>query len=166
MDSPASIRLAVTCERRALEALQRRASLGNPGDRAAILANPDAIELPESQIEARRVLVAERRGAVVGFAVILPRHDGDAELDGLFVEPASWGQGIGRELIEHCARVARGEGAAALHVIGNPHAEGFYLGCGFERCGTVQTRFGVGLVFRRPLSRAHGSRQNREEPRP
>jgi hypothetical protein len=38
-------------ERQALEALQWRAPLHNPGDRAALLAHPDAIELPQSQID-------------------------------------------------------------------------------------------------------------------
>jgi len=36
-------------------------------------------------------------------------------------------------------------------VIGNPHAENFYLSCGFEQTGTIQTRFGVGLQMRKAL---------------
>jgi hypothetical protein len=36
-------------------------------------------------------------------------------------------------------------------VIGNPHAEGFYVSCGFRVTGTVDTRFGVGLTMRRAL---------------
>jgi hypothetical protein len=32
-----------------------------------------------------------------------------------------------------------------LYVIGNPHAEGFYISCGFRVTGTVVTRFGIGL---------------------
>jgi GNAT superfamily N-acetyltransferase len=151
MFSSLTIRLAEARERKALEALQARASLNNPGDRAAILANPDAIEIPEGQIEAERVFVAEQNGLVVGFAVILPRSDGDAELDGLFVEPSSWGQGIGRRLVEHCAGVARIWGSTAVHVLGNPHAEGFYLRCGYSRSGSAKTRFGVGLLFRKCL---------------
>lgn len=145
------IRRADICERKNLEALQARASLNNAGDWGTILANPDAIELPEGHIEAGRVFVAEHSGSIVGFAVILPRGDGDAELDGLFVEPNSWGQGIGRRLVEHCAQIARAAGSGALHVLGNSHAEGFYLSCGFTRCGTAETRFGFGMLFRRRL---------------
>jgi hypothetical protein len=37
------IRTALIGEKQQLEALQWRASLNNPGDRAALLANPDAI---------------------------------------------------------------------------------------------------------------------------
>lgn len=54
-----SIRLALPVERRDLEQLQWRASLNNPGDRVALLANPDAIALPLEQIESGQVFVAE-----------------------------------------------------------------------------------------------------------
>jgi GNAT superfamily N-acetyltransferase len=74
-----------------------------------------------------------------------------AELDALFVEPHLWKHGIGRRLVDHVAEVARVRAASFLHVIGNPHAEGFYLACGFCVTGTVDTRFGVGLTMRRPL---------------
>jgi hypothetical protein len=84
------IRPAVVSEKKALEALQLRAALNNPAD----LANPDAIDLPIDQIEAGRVFVLEKNGAIVGFSAVLPREDGDAELDGLFVDPAFWRQGL------------------------------------------------------------------------
>ena len=144
-------RPAVISEQRALESLQRRASLENPGDRDALLANPDAIEVPLEQIVAGHVFVAETAAVISGFAAVLPRDDGDAELDALFVEPAGWKRGVGRLLVDHCADIARRREAAGLHVIGNPHAEGFYRACGFAQTGTVQTRFGVGLLMRRPL---------------
>ena len=134
-----------------MEALQRRASLNNPGDRAALLAHPDAIELPLEQIRAGGVYVAKVAGSIRGFAAIVPRGGGDCDLDGLFVEPADWHRGIGRELVEHCAAAARAAGAESLHVVGNPHAEGFYSACGFHLCGTKPMRFGMGLVLRRRL---------------
>lgn len=125
----------------------------NEHDRAPLLANPDAIALPPEQIARGRVFVAEHGGVIAGFAVVLPRADGDAELDGLFVEPAMWRSGIGRELVGHAAAVARAEGAAILHVIGNPHAAGFYGSCGFVTAGSLETRFGPGLAMRRNLFR-------------
>jgi len=146
-----SIRPARIDEQTALESLQRRASLSNPGDRDALLAHPDAIALPLEQIAAGGVFVAERDDVVAGFAVVVTRPDGDAELDALFVEPQLWKRGIGRHLVEHAAAVARQRGATSLHVIGNPHAEGFYLSCGFRVTGTVDTRFGVGLAMCRSL---------------
>ena len=134
-----------------LESLQWRASLSNPGDRDALLAHPDAIALPGEQIEQGCVFVAERDGVVAGFAAVVPRPDGGAELDALFVEPHLWKRGIGRQLVDHIAEVARARAAGFLHVVGNPHAEGFYTSCGFRVTGTVDTRFGVGLAMRRPL---------------
>jgi GNAT superfamily N-acetyltransferase len=107
--------------------------------------------LPPEQIAAGQVFVAELAGTVVGFSAVLPRADGDVELDGLFVEPSAWKGGIGRLLVERCCEYARSEGASSLHVIGNPHAKGFYLACGFEIGGTQETRFGTGLLMKRRL---------------
>ncbi|MDO8272302.1 MAG: hypothetical protein Q7U82_10350 [Gammaproteobacteria bacterium] len=53
-----TIRTAQISDQKALEALQWRASLNNPGDREALLANPDAIELPLEQIEGGNWLTA------------------------------------------------------------------------------------------------------------
>lgn len=145
------IRQARVSEREQLEALQRRASLSNPGDREALLANPDAIALPVEQIMDGGVFIADCDGVIAGFAAVVPRPDGGAELDGLFVEPHLWKRGIGRQLVDHVSEVARMRGASFLHVIGNPHAEGFYASCGFHVTGTIETRFGVGLAMRRAL---------------
>jgi N-acetylglutamate synthase-like GNAT family acetyltransferase len=145
------IRRAVASEQKSLEALQWRASLNNPGDKEALLANRDAIELPLGQIEGGGVFVAEVAEAVVGFAAILPRKDGNSELDALFVEPDLWQRGIGRALVEHCCAASKAAGARSLHVVGNPHAEGFYHSCGFVKLGTKATRFGEGLLMKRSL---------------
>jgi GNAT superfamily N-acetyltransferase len=138
-------------EQKALEDLQRRASLSNPGDRDAISAHPDAIELPLDQIAAGLVFVAEQDGVILGFGAVLPREDGDTELDGLFVDPEVWRRGGGRQLVESCCQHARMHGSNALQVVGNPHAEGFYLACGFTTTGTIETRFGPGLSMRKIL---------------
>jgi N-acetylglutamate synthase-like GNAT family acetyltransferase len=146
-----SIRRAMPSEREALEALQRRASLANVGDRDAILAHPDAIEIPLCQLELGQVYVAERGNAIVGFAAILTRDDGDTELDALFVEPTMWRQGIGHRLVERCESAARALGSKALCVIGNPHARDFYDASGFRKAGVQATRFGEGILYRRAL---------------
>ena len=149
--SKLTIRPAVASEREPLEALQWRASLNNPHDREALLANPDAIELPLQQIVDGRVFVAELAGQIKGFAAILHRADGSPELDGLFVEPEFWGKGVGRALVEHCTIAAKNAGASYLHVVGNPQAEHFYGTCGFKAYGTERTRFGVGLLMKKAL---------------
>ena len=97
------------------------------------------------------MLVARRGDIVVGFAAVLPRPDGEAELDALFVEPALWKQGVGRLLVDRCADLARCRDSHILHVIGNPHAEGFYRSCGFQTTGVIETRFGEGLAMQRAL---------------
>ena len=146
------IRLAIPSERLALEALQWRASLPNPLYRDSLLAHPDAISLPVSQIEAGGVFVAEsHESEVLGFAAILAREDGDSELDGLFVEPRAWRRGVGRALVEHCCEKARLSGARSLHLIGSPEAEAFYRSCGFVCHGTVPTRFGSAFLMTRAL---------------
>lgn len=151
MTSSVTIRTATPSERKELEALQRRASLTNEGDREALLANPDAIEIPLEQIAAGRVFVSEMSGATVGFSAIEPRLDGGTELDALFVDPNARRRGVGRLMVEYCAGVARERGSKALHVIGNPHAKDFYHACGFKQIGMTETRFGVGMLMRKEL---------------
>ena len=136
------VRVARVDERVALEALQWRASLANPADRDALIAHPDAIDLPETQIMDGLVFVAERSGAVEAFAALLDRADGEMELDGLFVEPLLWRSGLGRILVEHCAEASLRRGAHRLHVVANAAAEGFYQACNFVLAGREATRFG------------------------
>ena len=130
------LRLARPEEHAELEELQRRASLELPGYRAQLLANPDAIHLPPAQIANGQVIVAEWDGIVVGFAAVV-----GGELDGLFVEPDMWGQGIGRTLIDAATHEARQRGLT-LAVIANPSARRFYENCGFSVEGETETRFG------------------------
>lgn len=152
MTNAATLRRADVADHAALESLQSRASLNNPGDRGALLQHPDAIEVALADILAGHVFLAERDGTIVGFGTVLPRDDGQAELDALFVEPALWRQGLGRLLLEHGAALARLRGAAALHVVANTHAEAFYRSSGFEATGTFKTRFGSGLLMLRTLA--------------
>jgi GNAT superfamily N-acetyltransferase len=146
------IRVARPDERERLIGLQRRASLMWEEDRDALLAHPDAIDIPADQIAEGHVFVFEEAGAVLGFGVVLPREDGDAELDGLFVEPDAWGRGIGRRLIDEAVAMARRRGCNALNVVANKRALGFYLACGFEALGEVPTRFSSGMAMVRGLS--------------
>lgn len=142
------IRAAHPADRNALIALMRRASLANPGDRDALLAHPEAIDVPEDQLRADATCVAELDGVAVGFAVVLPRPDGEAELDGLFVEPHLWRGGVGRLLVAQACELARGKGSNCLNVVANPHALGFYRAVGFLDIGAAETRFGPALLMR------------------
>lgn len=134
-----TLRLAVPEEHDALEELQRRASLELPEYRDQLIANPDAIYLPEGQIANGQVIVADLDGEVAGFAAVV-----GGELDGLFVEPELWGRGIGRALVDAATHEARKRGLA-LKVIANPRARRFYEHCGLSVESEVQTRFGSAL---------------------
>ena len=140
---PVEIRPARVAERALLEELQRRASMDGPLYREQLAAHPDAIELPEAQITAGLVRVAEQDGNVVGFAVLLEAVDGSCELDGLFVEPDLMGTGVGRRLIDDAKRIAAVQGASRIEVVANPQAIAFYERVGFTVVGEAETRFGT-----------------------
>lgn len=142
-----TIRLARADERRTLEDLQRRASLVSDTYREALLAHPDAIALPAAQVEAGAVWVAETADGIAGFCVIVGLDPEEAELDGLFVEPARWRSGIGDALARHAAATARANGAAKLVVVAGPEVEAFYRSLGFVRTGEAATRFGPALAM-------------------
>ena len=142
------LRAARAGERAALEDLQRRASLANESDRAALLAHPDAIDLPAAHVA--HTLVAAADGAALGFAVVLPQGATSA-LDGLFVDPPALRRGIGAALVAAAAVRARDSGAAALTVVAGPATEAFYLRCGFVAGDPVPTRFGPARAMSLPL---------------
>jgi GNAT superfamily N-acetyltransferase len=131
----------------ALEALQRRASLVYESDRPHLEAHPEAIELPADVVRDSQVRVATSSGALIGFSVLLPVGEGVFDLDGLFVDPAHWGQGIGRALVADVVRQARQRGAARIEVVANPNALDFYQKMGFVGGAEVPTRFGPGIAM-------------------
>lgn len=137
------IRLARPDEREALEELQRRASMALPDYRDQLAANPDAIDLPLEQVINGQVLVALIGERVAGFAAVV-----EGELDGVFVEPDLWRQGIGTALVEVAIRSARSAGLT-VSVTASPAARDFYRSCGFSVEGEVQTRFGPALRMSR-----------------
>ncbi|MGY1603500.1 N-acetyltransferase family protein [Geodermatophilus sp. SYSU D00815] len=78
----------------------------------------------------QEVWVAERAGAVVGFAAV----DG-TWLEQLYVDPDAWGTGVGRTLLD-AVRTARPQGLR-LHVFArNERARRFYEAAGFSLVGT------------------------------
>src|SRR6185503_355744 len=136
LDEGLTLRLARAEEHDELEDLQRRALLEVPEYREQLEEHPDAIYLPQGQIANGQVIVAEIDGEIVGFAAVV-----GGELDGLFVEPDLWGQGIGRTLADAATHEARKRGLT-LKVVANPRARRFYEHCGFKVEGQEQTRFG------------------------
>jgi GNAT superfamily N-acetyltransferase len=108
------------------------------------------------RIDGRRpdevVLVAERGGAIVGFASAGPTRDRDAdprsvgEIYAVYLAPEEWGRGAGRKLLERAVAALRDAGFAhaGLWVLEtNAHARGFYEHLGWRADGTAkQERFG------------------------
>jgi RimJ/RimL family protein N-acetyltransferase len=113
--------------------------------REEILAHPDAIEIPLAVIGDGCARVAVVAGRIVGFSIVLPRADGLAELDGLFVKPELMGRGVGHALMEDAFSIARDQGVQRIEVTSNPRAVGFYERIGFVADGLAPTRFGPAL---------------------
>jgi GNAT superfamily N-acetyltransferase len=151
MPPDVTIREARATEAVALESLQRRSSDVWEEYRAQLAAHPDAIELPQAFIDAGWVRVAVADGDTpLGFSVVLPGDQGVHELDGLFVEPAHMGRGVGRALVEDAAAQAARSGASSIEVIAGP-AQGFYELLGFAVIATAETRFGPAVRMRRAV---------------
>ena len=147
------IRLAHPDDRLNLIELQRRASLMWEDVRQQLLDDPGIIDLDEEMLANNEVFVAEIAGRIVGFATIIAHEGNDAELEGLFVEPAEWRKGIGTALVRQIEREAAAWGANRLHVLANANVLGFYEAAGFTRIGEQKTELGpVGLLMVKPVN--------------
>jgi GNAT superfamily N-acetyltransferase len=97
------------------------------------------LEIHESEIRAGGVLAALRNAASAtasGVAVVVPRRrPGWCELSHLFVEPESFGLGIGRALFSAAAALAKDRGATHLSILSDPNAAAFYSKLGARLCG-------------------------------
>jgi GNAT superfamily N-acetyltransferase len=135
------IRAAVLGDMPALRRVFRRSSLSDDGDRAALLAHPDALELSDLAVREERTRVAVADDRIVGFATWLSAGD-IFEIEDLFVDPERMAQGIGRALVLDLIAIARGHGAGRVEVTANQRALAFYERVGFVVEDEVTTRFG------------------------
>lgn len=88
------------------------------------------------EIRQRDVYCAEHNDSVVGFYSV--SDDAPvAELDHMWIEPGSIGQGIGSKLFAHVLDTAGARGVQSLRIASDPNAEEFYLHRGARRIGTV-----------------------------
>ena len=89
-------------------------------------------------------IVAEDNGQILGYAVL---NADTGEVDGLFVEPAQHGRGIGAMLINAIESVARGAGCDRLFLSASLNAVPFYARAGFVavREEMYPHRSGVGI---------------------
>lgn len=150
--SALDIRLAQPGDRLELIELQRRASLTWNDLRDYFLEHPEIINLDPEMFAGNQVFVAQRGDRVVGFATIITHEGDDAELEGLFVEPAEWRKGIGTALVRAIEREAQAWGANRLHVIANRDVRGFYEANGFVSVGERKTQLGpIALLMVKPM---------------
>lgn len=136
-------------ERAFLEDLQWRSSLTNPSYSEALSWRRDIVRLEPEHITG--TVVAERDGAIAGFAVLTRDADGGLELDGIFVEPALLRQGIGTRLMADAKERAAALGATSLKVVAAPDAEAFYSDSGFAFVAETDTLLGKAIVMSAPL---------------
>jgi N-acetylglutamate synthase-like GNAT family acetyltransferase len=118
----------------ALSALMLRSKAHWGYDDAFMDACRTVLVIPEAQIAAGEVLVAERDGDVVGVAAITDAPP-EMELDVCFVDPVAIGHGVGRMLVDAAKRRARDAGAHRMRVQSDPNAEQFYVALGAVRVG-------------------------------
>jgi GNAT superfamily N-acetyltransferase len=100
------------------------------------------IEHPEAA--GVKVAVVEDEAGVIGYSRYGPARDDDldpatdAEVYGFYLDPASWGRGAGRALMEHVKEDLRGRGfrSVVLWVVQrNARAQAFYGALGFSPDG-------------------------------
>lgn len=113
---------------------------------------PEARQVPAGHLPS--AVVAELDGAIVGFATVLPRSAGEAELEDLFVDPAAWRRSVGTRLVAEAETRAAALGARSLHVIAHERARAFYERCGFRVVGTAMTALAPAPEMRKDLARA------------
>lgn len=134
------------------------------GGRDAPYARSD---FDQTAAAAAYLLVTERNGAVVGVVALLAPGEpsraialnNEAELARLVVSSATRRQGVGRDLANRCAELARSEGWPAISLWSRPYQRAghrLYESLGYqrqpERDSTDGTGFGR-LVFRLGLER-------------
>jgi len=91
-------------------------SLSNAGDRASLLAHPDALEFSDDALKEHRVRVAIVDDRIVGFATVVATGR-VGELEDLFVDPDWMRRGVGRALVADAIDNARDQGRRRIDVM-------------------------------------------------
>jgi GNAT superfamily N-acetyltransferase len=131
---PVTLRPARADEATALSALCVRSKASWGYDTAFMQQSRSALTVSPAAIAAGSVMVATDDEALLGVAAVTVEGD-IADLDLLFVEPAAFGRGIGRLLLDAAVQIARGRDARRMTILADPGARPFYerLGARFVR---------------------------------
>jgi len=87
-------------------------------------------------LELHDVWVSERDGTIVGMCALEDRGD-RCNLEHVWVEPSLHGKVVGRALVMHALSEARSRQVAAVELLSDPFATGFYERLGARRIGEV-----------------------------
>lgn len=96
----------------------------------------DALTITPQYIRRHHVYVAEESSERLGFFALVCGDD-RALLEHLWVDPASIGRGVGRELFAFAIQLARTQGITRVLIEADPNAEGFYARMGAVRVGEL-----------------------------
>lgn len=129
-----------------------------PADGLAQLAPPEArmVEEVDDASPRRSVLVAELDDTIVGFAVVRPSEDEDAdsatigELDTFYTHPSVWGRGVGRGLMSEALAALRAAGFAEATLwtaAENHRPRAVYEAAGWRLDNTVKQKTYLGVSF-------------------
>lgn len=102
------------------------ASKAYAGDYQAIL---EGYDIGTDQVMRDQMFVASDGEQILGFYSLSIEA---FELNLMFIDDAAQGKGVGRALFEHMRHTAAAYGMAAVKIVSNPPARGFY-----ERMGAV-----------------------------
>jgi len=86
----------------------------------------DELTMTPQDIASRTAFGAWNKGRLVGYYTLLEQGDGIAELEHLFVDPASLRTGIGSALLNHALVHCETNDVQELPVVSDPNAAGFY----------------------------------------
>lgn len=128
------IRTAQADEAETLSALCKRSKAHWGYDAEFMRLSNASLTIAPILISTGRVIVAED-DALLGIASLEPLKDDTYDLLHMFVDPAAMGRGVGAALFAEIAARAKADGACALSILADPHAELFYIRMGAVRVG-------------------------------
>lgn len=135
-DGPMRIRAGEAAEAAALTELALRSKGHWEYDAEFLAACREELTVRPADVAARRTVVAEEDGRILGFTTL----DGEpprGALGMMFVEPDAIGRGVGRRLFAHTMDEARRLGFTRLTIDADPNAEPFYRAMGAVRIGAT-----------------------------
>lgn len=134
MSDPPTFRPARLGDCAALTALARRAKAhwGYPQEWLELWA--DDLAFTPQRLGAWEVICAEVDGQIAAVGA-LSLEPGEAEVEGLWVDPDHMGRGLGRALMDRLSAAARQAGAPTLTIAADPQALGFYERLGARQVG-------------------------------